>query len=163
VPRSPEARLRPPWRPARALLTGTLIVAALDALDALLFFGLRGVPPARIFQAIAAGLLGRPAAFRGGAATLCFGLLLHCVVAFGIVSVYFAASRRLRVLTRRPVVCGMLYGVAAFFVMQFVVVPLSALGQTSSSPAVLVNGVLGHALLVGLPAALCARAARPAL
>ena len=46
-----------PFRsPLRAILLGGLIVGALDGLDAIIFFGLRGVSTIRIFQAIAAGL-----------------------------------------------------------------------------------------------------------
>jgi hypothetical protein len=44
--------------------------------------------------------------------------------------------------------------------MSFVVVPLSAIGARSPSTGVLLNGLLIHALGVGLPAALSARAAR---
>jgi anaerobic selenocysteine-containing dehydrogenase len=55
---------------------------------------------------------------------------------------------------------GMLYGVAVFFFMNNVVVPLSAIGPGRfPSLPVLLNGVIGHALLVGLPAALVARRA----
>jgi len=42
----------------RAILSGGLVVGILDGLDAVIFFGLRGVRPIRIFQAIASGLLG---------------------------------------------------------------------------------------------------------
>jgi hypothetical protein len=53
----------------------------------------------------------------------------------------------------------MIYGVACYFVMTFVVLPLSAFPpRTAPIPwAVFLNGVIGHALLVGLPIALLAR------
>jgi hypothetical protein len=72
-----------------------------------------------------------------------------------------AASRRLRVLAARPVVFGIVYGLAAYAVMNFVVMPLSAIGpRTAPLPVpVLVNGLLIHVFGVGLPAALVARAA----
>ena len=62
--------------PGRANLYGTLVVGALDLIDAIVFFGLRGVRPIRTFQSIAAGLLGR-AAFQGGLATALLGAFLH--------------------------------------------------------------------------------------
>jgi hypothetical protein len=34
----------------RALLLGTLLVGTLDGLDAVVFFGLRGAKPVRVFQ-----------------------------------------------------------------------------------------------------------------
>jgi hypothetical protein len=145
--------------PARAVLIGTLTVAVLDGLDAVVFFGLRGVPPTRIFQAIASGLLGR-AAFAGGPATVLLGVALHFVVACGIVTTYVVASRYLTALARRPFVFGPLYGVAAYLVMNFVVIPLSAVTPGPRAWPVVANGVLIHILGVGLPAALFARAAR---
>jgi len=144
----------------RAIVYGTLVVGTLDALDAVVFFGLRsGARPIRIFQSIAAGLLGR-ASFQGGLGTAALGVCLHFFIAFVIVTIYHVASRRARILTDRPVMFGLLYGVAAYFVMSRIVVPLSAAGGGGWPPLpVLVNGLLIHALGVGLPSALFARAA----
>ena len=145
---------------AQAILYGTLVVGTLDAIDAIVFFGLRsGVRPIRIFQSIASGLLGR-ASFQGGLKTAALGLLLHYFIAFGIVVTYFLVSRRVRMLTRHPVVCGLLYGVAAYGVMNFIVLPLSKAGPPSLPSPVLVNGLLIHVFGVGLPSALFATAAR---
>lgn len=144
--------------PIQAVAAGTLAVGALDLLDALLFFGARGAAPMAILHSIASGLLGR-AAFRGGAATAALGALLHFVIAFGIVAVYYAASRALPALRRHPLLYGPLYGLAVYVVMNEVVVPLSAAAHGPKPWPVLVNGLLIHALGVGLPAALAAHAA----
>jgi hypothetical protein len=146
----------------RALIAGGLLVGILDILDAFIFFGLRsGASPVRILQSIAAGVLGRDA-FQGGLGTAALGLFLHFVIAFLIVLVYYVASGWLRALVRRPIAWGLLYGVVAYAVMSFVVVPLSSAGAGVRLPAwpVLANGVLIHALGVGVPSALAARAAR---
>jgi hypothetical protein len=148
----------------RAIVYGTLVVGVLDAADAIVFFGLRGTAPIRIlviriFQSIAAGLLGR-AAFQGGLRTAVLGACLHFLIAFVIVTTYYVASRRARILTDRPVIFGLFYGVAVYFVMNRIVVPLSAAGGGGWPPLpVLVNGILIHALGVGLTSALFARAA----
>lgn len=131
----------------------------LDGLDALVFFGLRGVSPMRLFQGIASGLLGR-SAFAGGMATALLGVLVHFFIAFVVVTTYHVAARRLPGLTLRPWTYGPLYGLVVYAVMTFIVVPLSAIGTRSPSTGVLVNGLLIHVLGVGLPAALSARAAR---
>jgi len=145
----------------QAVLYGTLVVGTLDALDAIVFFGLRsGARPIRIFQGIAYGLIG-PAARQGGLKTAALGLFLHYFIAFGIVVTYFLVSRRVRLLTRHPVSCGLLYGVVVYAVMNLVVLPLSKVGGPSLPAApVLANGLLIHMFGVGLPSALFARAAR---
>ena len=143
-----------------ALALGTLAVGTLDGLDALVFFGLRGVPPVRVLQSIASGLLG-PAAFQGGGATAALGVLLHFLIAAGVVSTYVLASRRLPALAGRPWLLGPLYGLAVFAVMYGGVLPLSAASARLPAGVVLLNALLIHALGVGLPSALAAWAAHP--
>jgi hypothetical protein len=146
----------------KAILYGTLVVGILDGLDAIIFFGLRsGAAPARIFQGIAAGVLGRAAAVQGGTRTALLGVLLHFFIAFGIVTTFYVVSRKARVLTRHAILSGILYGLAVYVIMNYVVIPLSAIPpRTAATPtAVHVNGLLIHAFGVGLPSALFARAA----
>lgn len=142
----------------RALLYGTLAVGVLDGADAAVFFGLRGVSPVRVFQAIASGVLGRPA-FAGGLGTAALGVTLHFFIAFAIVATYLAASRRIPILVRRPIACGILYGIGVYLMMNLVVVPLSAAATGLPSWPVILNGVLIHMFGVGLPSSLLARAA----
>jgi hypothetical protein len=144
--------------PARAILYGTLVVGTLDALDAIVFFGLRsGATPIRIFQGIAGGWLGR-ATYTGGLGTAALGVASPDLIAFGIVTTYFVISRRLRLLTRHPIPCGLAYGLLAYLVMNRVVIPLSAIGGPAAWPVlpVLANGLLIHAFGVGLPSAIFA-------
>jgi hypothetical protein len=153
-------RSTPSLSTSAALLLGTLAVGTLDLLDAVVFFGTRGVTVMQVLQSIASGLLGRPA-FTGGARTAALGLVLHYFIAFGIVATYLAASRSLTLLARQPWVCGPLYGLAVYTVMNYVVLPLSAAVTGHRPLAVVVNGLIIHALGVGLPSALAARAAGP--
>jgi hypothetical protein len=146
--------------PARAVLLGTLTVGVLDGLDAVLFFGARGVAPIKIFQSIASGVLGR-AAFGGGLPVAALGFALHFFIAFCIVLAYVLASRRLPALTRYAAEMGVLYGLVVYEVMNEVVLPLSNAGAGPRPIPVLVNGLLIHMLAVGLPSALFARAATP--
>jgi len=143
--------------PARAILYGTLVVGTLDIVDAFVFFGLRsGTPPARILQSIASGWLGR-AAYTGGAGAAALGAITHYFIAFGIVVTYFVASRRVAVLTRHPIACGIVYGVLVYLFMNRVVIPLSAIGAASWPVLpVLANGLLIHAFGIGIPSAIFA-------
>jgi len=144
----------------RAILVGGLTVGVLDALDALVFFGLRGAKLSRIFQTIAGGLIGAQTAYQGGAWTVALGVLCHFTVATCIVATYVMASRLWPALARRPFLFGPIFGVAAYLVMTFVIVPLSALSLAIPKLAPLVNGLLIHIFGVGIPAALAARWAR---
>jgi hypothetical protein len=144
------------WSPARALVIGTVVVGVLDALDAIIVFGLRsGVSPIRIFQGIASGLIGREA-FAGGVSTALLGAGLHFVIAGGIVATGLAISRLWTPLASRPFVFGPVYGIAVYLAMNLVVIPLSAIGATSFTTFSVVNGVLIHVVGVGIPAALVA-------
>jgi len=147
-----------PWSAARVLLVGAFVVGTLDLADALVFFGLRGVKPVRIPQSIASGVLGR-ASFSGGIPTALLGVLLHYFIAFGIVTTYYLASRKITALARDPVIGGMAYGILAYCFMNLVVVPLSAARGGQPSIPVFINGVLIHMFGVGLPSALVVRRA----
>ena len=143
----------------RAILYGGLTAGALDLLDALIFFGVRsGAQPTSILHSIAAGWLGRDAARAGGVTTAILGLVSHFLVAFTIVIVYVVASRFIPALRKNWLVCGLAYGIVAYFVMTWFVVPLSNAGSGTITYAlpvtpVLTNGILIHVFGVGLPAA----------
>jgi hypothetical protein len=149
------AWLEEPWTAGQAIVYGALAVGVLDGLAAIISMGLRGAGPLRPFQGIASGLLGRDA-FSGGAATAFLGLALHFVVALGVASTYLAASRIAPALVQRPLLFGVLYGIAVFFVMNYAVIPLSVIGRVVVRWPSAIEGVLIHALIVGPPAAIAA-------
>jgi len=146
---------------AETVVYGGVVVGALDAIDAVVFFGSRGATPVRVFQGIAAGLLGR-ASLQGGPRTALLGLAIHFLIAFSIVATYYLASRTLPILMRRPVLCGALYGVIVYFFMNRIVIPLSAIGAAAFSLPVFINGILIHILGVGIPASLFVARSAPA-
>jgi hypothetical protein len=148
---------------ARAIDTiplGGLLIGLFDLMFAFTFYGLiLDVPLLRIFQSVAAGVLGRPAAVAGGVPTFLLGIVLHFVVATCIATVYFLATLVLPVLLRHPIVSGLIYGMVAYFGMKYLVLPLSAIGRRGTLPRlpILITELIGHALLVGLPVALLAQ------
>jgi hypothetical protein len=120
--------------------------------DTLLALVLFQVGPVRIYQSVAAGLLGRDS-FQGGLATAALGMFLHFFIATAAAAVYVAAGTRLKLLSSQAVACGLAFGIAVYFFMNLVVVPLSRARAGGFSWRMMV----GHALLVGLPIALVAR------
>ena len=140
-----------------------LIAGTLDIGDALIFNGVRGVAPAMVFRYIASGLIGVKAAVELGAAAVALGVVLHYLIALSWTAIFYAASRKLTILVKRPALCGLLYGGVVYVVMNYVVVPLSRVPPRTRPPAAisLINGVLALLLCIGLTIAmLIARATR---
>jgi hypothetical protein len=142
------------------VLAGGLVAGTLDIAYACLFWALKcGVPMRRIFQSVAAGLLGK-ASFEGGAATAALGLGLHLLIATAMSVTYYLVARRWPILWQRPLLCGAGYGLLLYAIMNDVVVPLSAAGPGSKDPLWIGLSVAVHALLIGIPIALFTRRAQ---
>ena len=139
-----------------ALLWAGFACGFLDITAALLVYGFFGLKPMRLLQGIASGLLG-PKAFSGGLATALLGLLCHFLIAFGAAAVYLVASWVASFLVEHAVVSGVLYGVAVYFFMQRIVLPLSAAAKRPFSLQMMIVGVVIHIFCVGLPVALSVR------
>jgi len=142
---------------ARAIVAGGLAAGLLDMADALVAYKLAfGMSPVVIYQFVASGVLGK-AAYAGGMPAALLGLAFHFLIAFSAATVFVLASERLPQLRRDAVGWGLAFGLVVFGVMNFVVIPLSRIGASTPPMPLIVNGLLGHALLVGLPIALAAR------
>jgi uncharacterized membrane protein YagU involved in acid resistance len=147
-------------RALSSIVLGGLVAGAFDITYAIVFSYLRrGVPPSRVLQSVASGLLGSDA-YQGGAPTAALGLALHFFIALVAAAIYVFASRYLPVLVRRPVLAGAAYGVAIYVFMNWVVLPLSRFGPKPFPPlVVLATGLLVHMFLIGVPIAFAARRA----
>lgn len=147
------------FRPLVFVLAGGLVAGTLDIAYACIFWALKaGVPASRIFQSVAAGLLGK-ASLQGGAATAVLGLALHYFIALSMALTYYLVAGRLLVLRHRAGPCGVAYGLLLYGIMNYVVVPLSAAGPGSRDPLWITLSIAVHMLLIGLPIALFVRRA----
>jgi hypothetical protein len=123
------------------LVAGTVDIAAAAAIN-MLGFGI-------ILRAVASGLLGR-AAFQADAWVVALGMVLQWAMSILIAAIYVLAGLKLPILFRRWILFGTLYGVVVFFVMNYVVMPLSAVGHVAHfKPASFVENLLAM-LLFGL-------------
>lgn len=147
-----------PLTTGRILLFGGMAVGVLDILKPILFTLMRGGSPIRMLQGIASGALGKES-FQGGYATAFMGLGFHFFIAFTVFATYYFASRWLRPLETHALPLSALYGIAVYFFMQFVVLPLSAIGPVKHPPGVLIDGILTHIFCVGLPTGFVVRLA----
>jgi uncharacterized membrane protein YagU involved in acid resistance len=150
-----ENKSRQP-RMGMAVFWGGLVCGVLDIAYAFALYGARGVPPLRLLRGISRGLIGQ-AALNGGVGIALLGLLLHFTVAFGAATTFCLASRKLTWMLRRPFTSGLLFGVAVYFFMNFVVVPLSAIHRWPMVGTLFFVNLLQHMFVVGLPIALAAR------
>jgi hypothetical protein len=157
-PPSPMSSRPSPPSALRVILGGGALVAILDIALAMGFWHTsHGVAPARILQSVAAGLLGKDAASQGGAETAWLGALLHLGIAIGMAAVYWSAARTWPSLRRHWIAGGLGFGLVAYLVMTFVVVPLSKAGPSAFWWPWIAASVFAHLCLVGLPLAWLAR------
>jgi uncharacterized membrane protein YagU involved in acid resistance len=167
-----------------AILIGGLLAGALDILYAFIVYGplaaslgLAGsLSPMDVLHSVASGWIGHDAAAAGGVSTAFVGALTHFSIAIVMAGVYAIVVARIG--SSNPILWGFLYGLILFFVMNYLVVPLSAAatGHFATSiddgeerisgaiaralqfkrPLLLAGTVFTHTVLVGVPIALSA-------
>ncbi|HKS68054.1 MAG TPA: hypothetical protein VJR26_12510 [Candidatus Acidoferrales bacterium] len=137
-----------------AIVVGGLIVGVLDLAYAIIVYSPRR--PILIPQTIATGVLGMKS-YSGGVATAALGTLLHFVIAFGAATVFYLASRKLKFMVRRAVLCGLIYGALVYGFMHILVLPLSAAPHTHGHFVYKTLEFVEHWFFVGLPIALSVR------
>jgi hypothetical protein len=136
-----------------------LFAGTLDIADNLIFNQLRGITPKMVFQYIASGLIGMQASRGGGLSSVALGVAIHYSIALVWTALFYAASRKFAILSRRPVLSGLVYGGAIYLFMNFIVLPLSRVPHPRSTVTIAsrVNGVLALLLFIGLPISLLVR------
>jgi len=117
---------------------------------------INSVGPVIILQAIASGVLGK-ASFDQGAGAAALGLALQWAMSLLIAAIFVAAGRAMPALRRRWVGAGLAYGVVILVVMNYVVVPLSAIHRFPHFAVVHFLGDLLAMLLFGLIVAFFSR------
>jgi hypothetical protein len=125
----------------------------MDITAAFITWRIKGVHPTRVLRGIAAGLLG-PKSFQGGFHTASLGLAIHFFIAFSAATVFYFASRKLTFLLKQPILAGILYGVAVYLVMYWIVVPHSAAHRAPLTLSAHIIAILTHMVCVGLPISL---------
>ena len=145
----------------RAILGAWLACGVLDITSAIVLTIAAGSRPVRMFQGIAASVLG-PQSFEMGAATAILGFAMHFLVALTATLVFYSASRRWPAMVEHPVVSGILFGVFWLLVMYRGVIPLLAAlrplyipnAPKRPLPEIWPVPLLVHIACVGLPIAL---------
>lgn len=109
-----------------AVLYGGLIAGTIDIFAPSLIYWIN---PLAVLRFIAGGLIGRTAAKAGGPEIAVLGILLQWTMSLIIAAIFVYAATRIPALVRRWIAAGVAYGVVVFFVMNYVVRPLSMHGD----------------------------------
>ena len=130
-----------------AIGVGGFIAGTISLLPVCIQFGWQ------IILSIAGGLIGDKAG-QGGPAIYLLGIFLHFFICFSVAAIYYAASRRLLFINQYPLLSGLYFGATVRLVMNYIVLPLSALHATDPIPIKeFWWGLFEKVILVGLPIA----------
>ena len=137
------------------LLTG-LAAGALDGLAAIIQYSINGgKKPEVIFKYIASAALGKKA-MTGGIPMILLGIFFHFLIAFLFTLFFYWIYPHIAFLRQQPLLSGIGYGLFAWAIMNFVVIPLSKLKQVpfDLSKAAIAAGIL--IICIGIPISLLA-------
>ena len=137
---------------ARPILTATLIAGTLDILAAVVLSSVYGNGPLPMLRYVASGPF--PAATQMGLAGSLLGLAVHFALMAIMATIFVIAAGKLRALWQKPVLWGVLYGLATYAVMNWLVVPLRFHTPLPPSTRAIVTQLFCHIVLVGIPIAL---------
>lgn len=113
---------------AKAVLGVTAIVGTLDIVAAHLHvWAASGRFPTTMLKAIAGGALGGQRAMQGGVGTMALGLFFHFFISFAFTLLFFLLFPRVAALRKNRYVVGTAYALFTWAVMNYIVLPLSAL------------------------------------
>jgi hypothetical protein len=106
----------------------------------------------RPWKGVASGLLGQRAR-DGGLEMVALGAALHWFICFGAAAILYFVVSRVKWLPRQWIALAIIHGVAVLLVMNYVILPLSAIGRGIYPLAQLHVSAFWHIVLVGLPTA----------
>ena len=147
----------------RPIAIATLIAGTLDILYAMMLATLFGRDVGTMLRGVASGPF--PGASGMGAAGALLGLLVHFALMAIMAAVFVIAARQRPQLADKPIRWGILYGLATYFVMNWIVLPLRFGSPIPPQPRAIATQLFAHVVLVGIPIALVAARqlrARPA-
>ena len=132
------------------LIAGTIDIGAACTIN--------HVGPIPILRFISSGLLGAPLPHE--AWVYCLGMILQWLLSIIIAAIFMFASTKIPALLRNWLAAGIAYGVVVYFVMTFVVVPLSRAKSGHVTMASFVQNLLAM-IVFGLIVAFIARRMMP--
>jgi hypothetical protein len=136
-------------RVARAIASGVAVAGTLDLLSAFGFSAVKGIGPVEVLHFVASGPFG-DAMKEGGLATALLGVLVHYALMTAMVTIFTLAAIRIPAILKHPLVGGMLYGLAIYLVMYWIVVPARFGSYPKPTLWAFGNALFSHLFCVGL-------------
>jgi hypothetical protein len=109
-----------------------------------------------VVQYVASGAMGN-AAFAGGLATALLGLIFHFLISMIVAGVFILSFYQIPLFHRNIMIGSLFYGICVFVVLYYVVLPLSAAPPVPLHPMDIIELIVEHALVIGLPLGLLVR------
>lgn len=138
----------------RTIALATLVAGTLDILFAMILTLINGREIPNMLRFVGSGPF--PAATDMGAAGAALGLVTHFVLIAIMAAAFVLAARQWPALVGKPILWGILYGLATYVVMNWLVVPLRFDAPLPLRPMSIATQLFAHIGLVGIPIALIA-------
>ena len=136
----------------KPIAVATAVAGTLDILFAMILTVLFGREIGGMLRYVGSGPF--PQATKMGVNGAILGLLVHFALMAIMAAVYVLAAQRLPASLQRPIQWGVLYGLATYVVMNWLVVPMRFDMPLPPSPLSMATQLFAHIVLVGLPIAL---------
>jgi uncharacterized membrane protein YagU involved in acid resistance len=139
---------------ARTIGLATLVAGTLDILFAMILTLIFGREIPNMLRYVGSGPF--PAATDMGAAGAILGLVTHFALMAIMATAFVLAARQWPALIQKPIQWGIIYGLATYVVMNWIVVPLRFATPLPPKPLSIATQLFAHIVLVGIPIALVA-------
>lgn len=136
----------------RNVLLGGLLAGFADFIYPTVTTVMAGGSWMRPWKGVASGLLGK-AASEGGLETVALGIALHFFICIVAASLLYLIASRVKWPPRQWILLGALYGIAFLAVMNYVILPLSAIGRGIYPLETIHISAFTHIIVVGWPTA----------
>ena len=136
----------------RGILLGGFFAGLADFIYPTVKTVLEGGSWMRPWKGVASGMFGQ-AAHEGGIGMVAIGTALHFFICLAAATLLYLIARQVKWIPRHWLPLGILYGVAFLAVMNYVILPLSAIGRSIYPVESIHITAFFHTLLVGWPTA----------
>jgi hypothetical protein len=147
-------RLKTVKNGVRNILLATFVAGTLDIFCAIVVYALilDKTTSLKILQSIAAGMVGKEA-YEGGLVMAGYGLFLHFFITLLFAVFYFFLVRFIVFLKKQRTICGIIYGIFIWLVMNLIVLPAVFPGIMPGDAQAILTGMTIVIMAVGIPIA----------